>query len=52
MIIAGWYKPYDPEEMVLAVAYLLARLNGDDTLPKPHQLEVFDDKSFERDPAA
>ncbi len=50
--IGSMPKPYDPEEMVLAVAYLLARLNGDDTLPKPHQLEVFDDKSFERDPAA
>jgi 1,2-diacylglycerol 3-beta-glucosyltransferase len=45
-------KPYNPEEMVFAVAYLLARLKGDDTLPKPHQLEVFDDESFERDPAA
>ena len=50
--IGSMPKPYDPDEMVLAVAYLLARLNGDDTLPKPHQLEVFDDKSFERDPAA
>ena len=50
--IGSMPKPYDPEEMVLAVAYLLARLNGDDTLPKPHQLEVFDDESFERDPAA
>ena len=50
--IGSMPKPYDPEEMVLAVAYLLARLNGDDTLPKPHQLEVFDDVSFERDPAA
>lgn len=50
--IGSMPKPYDPEEMVLAVAYLLARLNGNDTLPKPHQLEVFDDESFERDPAA
>ena len=50
--IGSMPKPYDPDEMVLAVAYLLARLNGDDTLPKPHQLEVFDDESFERDPAA
>ena len=50
--IGSMPKPYDPEEMVLAVAYLLARLNGDDTLPKPHQLEVFDDNRFERDPAA
>ena len=50
--IGSMPKPYEPEEMVLAVAYLLARLNGDDTLPKPHQLEVFDDESFERDPPA
>ena len=50
--IGSMPKPYDPDEMVLAVAYLLARLNGDNTLPKPHQLEVFDDESFERDPAA
>ena len=50
--IGSMPKPYDPDEMVLAVAYLLARLNGDDTLPKPHQLEVFDDESFERDPPA
>jgi DNA-binding response OmpR family regulator len=50
--IGSMPKPYDPDEMVLAVAYLLARLNGDDTLPKPHQLEVFDDGGFEHDPAA
>jgi DNA-binding response OmpR family regulator len=50
--IGSMPKPYNPEEMVFAVAYLLARLKGDDTLPKPHQLEVFDDESFERDPAA
>jgi DNA-binding response OmpR family regulator len=50
--IGSMPKPYDPEEMLLAVAYLLARLNGDNTLPKPHQLEVLDDESFERDPAA
>ena len=50
--IGSMPKPYEPEEMVLAVAYLLARLNGDNTLPKPHQLEVFDDESFEREPPA
>ena len=50
--IGSMPKPYEPEEMVLAVAYLLARLNGDDTLPKPQQLEVFDDESFERGPPA
>lgn len=45
--IGSMPKPYEPEEMVLAVAYLLARLNRDNTLPKPHQLEVFDDESSE-----
>jgi DNA-binding response OmpR family regulator len=45
-------KPYDAAEMVLAVAYLLARLKGNNTLPSPDQLEVFDDASFELDPAA
>ena len=50
--IGSMPKPYDAAEMVLAVAYLLARLKGDDTLPKPDQLEVFDDESFELDPAA
>ena len=50
--IGSMPKPYDAAEMVLAVAYLLARLKGDDTLPRPDQLEVFDDESFELDPAA
>lgn len=50
--IGSMPKPYEPEEMVLAVAYLLARLNGDGTLQKPRQLQVFDDKIFDRDPAA
>lgn len=50
--IGSMPKPYDPDEMLLAVAYLLARLNGDDTLPKPHQLEVFDDGGFDREPVA
>lgn len=50
--IGSMPKPYDAAEMALAVAYLLARLKGDDTLPKPDQLEVFDDESFELDPAA
>lgn len=35
-------KPYDAADMVLAVAYLLARLEGDASLPKPCGLEVFD----------
>jgi DNA-binding response OmpR family regulator len=50
--IGSMPKPYDAAEMVLAVAYLLARLKGNNTLPKPDQLEVFDDESFELDPAA
>ena len=41
--IGSMPKPYDAAEMVLAVGYLLARLN---------QLEVFDDASFDLDPAA
>ncbi|WP_397602610.1 response regulator [Sphingorhabdus sp.] len=50
--IGSMPKPYDAAEMVLAVAYLLARLKGNNTLPRPDQLEVFDDASFELDPAA
>lgn len=44
--IGSMPKPYDAAEMVLAVAYLLAHLKGDDTLLKPKKLEVFDDPSF------
>ena len=36
-------KPYSCADMVLAVNYLLARLGGVDSLPKPSGLEVFDD---------
>ena len=50
--IGSMPKPYDAAEMVLAVAYLLARLKGDGSLPRPDQLEVFDDERFELDPAA
>jgi DNA-binding response OmpR family regulator len=52
LAIGSMPKPYDAAEMVLAVAYLLARLKGNNTLPRPDQLEVFDDASFELDPAA
>jgi len=38
--------------MVRAVGYLFARLKGKNTLPRPDQLEVFDDGSFDLDPAA
>ena len=41
--IASMPKPYDAYEMVLAVAYLLARLKGPTSLPRPDNLEVFDE---------
>lgn len=50
--IGSMPKPYDAAEMVQAVAYLLARLKGDTSLPRPDQLEVFDDKGFDLAPAA
>lgn len=36
-------KPYAAADMVLAVTYLLARLQGDASLPRPEGLEVFDE---------
>lgn len=45
-------KPYDAADMVLAVAHLLARLQGDASLPKPEGLEVFDEGGFDLAPAA
>jgi DNA-binding response OmpR family regulator len=39
--IASFPKPYDVTQMPLAVAYLLRHLNGDDSLPLPAGLEVF-----------
>jgi len=48
--IGSMPKPYNAAEMVEAVAYLLARLNGDGSLPKPTQLEVFDDSCFDNVP--
>lgn len=50
--IASMPKPYDATEMVLAVTYLLARLKGDFSLPRPQQLEVFDEKGFDLTPSA
>lgn len=50
--IASMPKPYDAAEMVLAVAYLLACLKGDTSLPRPEQLEVFDEEGFDLAPAA
>jgi len=39
--IASMPKPYDANEMVLAVGYLLARLKGPTALSKPENLQVF-----------
>ena len=36
-------KPYSVADMVQAVAYLLARLDGDATQPRPKDLQVFDE---------
>lgn len=53
--IGSMPKPYDANDMVLAVTWLLARLRGPTTLPKPDKLEVFDevfDEDFGLTPAA
>jgi DNA-binding response OmpR family regulator len=50
--IASLPKPYDASDMVLAVAYLLARLQGDSSLSKPEQLEVFNEGRFGLAPPA
>jgi len=50
--IASLPKPYDAADMVLAVAYLLARLHGDAAPPKPQGLEVFDHDGRDLSPAA
>ncbi|WP_373475580.1 response regulator [Sphingorhabdus sp.] len=50
--IGSMPKPYDAADMVLAVTYLLARLKGDDSLPRPDQLEVLDEDSLDLAPAA
>jgi DNA-binding response OmpR family regulator len=50
--IGSMPKPYDAAKMVLAVAYLLARLNGDASLPRPDHLEVLDEDSLDLAPAA
>ncbi len=50
--IGSMPKPYDAAEMALAVAYLLARLKGDASLPRPAQLEVFDEEGFDLAPTA
>ena len=40
--IGSMPKPYSAAEMVKAVAYLLRHLEGDESLPKPPGLEVFE----------
>ena len=50
--IASLPKPYDAADMVLAVAYLLARLQGGAPRPKPSGLQVFDGEDFGLSPAA
>lgn len=50
--IGSMPKPYDAAEMVIAVTYLLARLKGDASLPRPDQLEVFNEDGFDLAPAA
>jgi two-component system, response regulator PdtaR len=35
-------KPYSPMDMVMAVNYLLRHLEGDESLPRPPGLEVFE----------
>ncbi|MDB5455225.1 MAG: hypothetical protein JWP92_810 [Caulobacter sp.] len=50
--IASLPKPYDAADMVLAVAYLLARMEGDHAPPKPSGLQVFDEDGLGLAPAA
>jgi 1,2-diacylglycerol 3-beta-glucosyltransferase len=50
--IASLPKPYDAADMVIAVAYLLARIDGDHSRPRPPGLEVFDDSGIDLEPAA
>lgn len=50
--IASLPKPYDAADMVLAVAYLFARLQGDASLAKPPRLEVFDGDGRDLAPVA
>jgi len=48
--IGSMPKPYHPAQMVVAVTYLLARLNGDGSRQRPARLEVFDDAIFDAVP--
>ena len=40
--IGSMPKPYSAEDMVMAVDYLVAHLEGDNSLPRPPTLEVFE----------
>lgn len=44
-------KPYSADDMVEAVTYLLAHLRGDESLPRPSGLEVFDETTDKLEPA-
>jgi DNA-binding response OmpR family regulator len=48
--IGSMPKPYHSAQMVVAVTYLLARLNGDGSLQRPDRLEIFDDAIFDAVP--
>ena len=48
--IGSMPKPYHLAQMVVAVTYLLARLNGDGSRQRPARLEVFDDAIFDAVP--
>jgi DNA-binding response OmpR family regulator len=48
--IGSMPKPYHSAQMVVAVTYLLARLNGDGSRQRPARLEVFDDAIFDAAP--
>lgn len=45
-------KPYSVTDMVAAVNFLLAHLKGDDSLPRPRMLEVFDGVPDDAAPSA
>lgn len=50
--IGSMPKPYSAADMVKAVAYLLAHLKGDESLPCPEGLEVFKTGADDLAPAA
>lgn len=50
--IGSMPKPYSALEMAKAVAYLLAHVAGDESLPRPDGLEVFEEPPEDLAPAA